>query len=337
MAQQIKINQHYVPRFYLDNFADEERFCAVFDKQHRKTTRKNNKSLCSSDHYYDLPATLDAGDEALFQVIENQLSKVEEIGQRMLQSIIKAVAGADAGLMHKPGVFKRLNGWQIRNLAGYIALQYLRTEAARELIRREHNAIGMECVIELAAKIDAAYDAKKVGRWSVNENWIKWYHILSMAEFRDYFHYFERKIFVIGVNSTRKSLITSDNPVVLAPHEYDDDPRLDSYGMRLVFPISPTIALCAYEHRFWNRLSVWDGQPKLLDEDEIDLFNEMQLLSSRKKIFGKTSADVGFAALLCDEYPNVFMFDHSGNPKSNPAERKRLVSSLLNDYEPHLV
>jgi hypothetical protein len=332
--QQLKINHHYVPRFYLDNFADGERFCAVFDKQHRKVTQRSNKSLCSSNHYYDLPATLDVSDQALFQVVENKLSKTEETGKRMLKAIMNGVGRADTNLMRLAGVFKRLNGWQIRNLAGYIALQYLRTESARELIRREHNAIGMDLVRAAAAKIDPTYDTKKLGTWAVSEDWVKWYHILAMFDFPEYSPYFERKIFIIGVNTTGKSLITSDNPVVLIPHEYDDDPRLDSYGMRLVFPISPTIALCAYEHRFWNRLSIWDGQPKVLEEQEIELFNEMQLLSSRKQIFGVNSADLNFAGPLCERYPDVFVYDQSGLPKSAPDERKRLVRSLLSDLEP---
>jgi Protein of unknown function (DUF4238) len=336
MTRQIKINQHYVPRFYLDNFADSERFNYVFDKQYRSIRRKPNKSLCSSDGYYDLPLTLDENNEVLFQIIENQLTKVETIGERMIQAILNGVAKVDLNLIRKPGTYKRLKGQQIHNLAGYIALQYLRTEAARELIRREHKATAHDFVKTVAERIVPSFDINKL-EWKVNENWIKWYHILLMADFKEYIKYFEKKIFIIAINRSSQALVTSDNPIALLPHEYDQDPKLDSTGMRLIFPLSPKVAICMCEPRYWGRrLREWDGQPMLIEEDEVELFNEMQLLNSQKQIYGQRSQDLEFALELCQRYPTVFMFDETGEPRSRPIDRQRLVYSLLEDAEYNL-
>jgi hypothetical protein len=57
---------------------------------------------------------LEVIDQPLFQVVENKLSKTEETGKRMLKAIMNGVGRADTNLMRLAGVFKRLNGWQIR-------------------------------------------------------------------------------------------------------------------------------------------------------------------------------------------------------------------------------
>lgn len=329
MTTQITVNQHYVPRFYLDNFANSQRFNWVFDKRHGSVRLKNNRSLCSSDHFYDLPATLGPDNVELLQIVERKLSQIEAIGERMIGAILKGAERLDLSHIQSPGSYERLNPFQIRNLSGFIALQYLRTEAAREMITRENYALAEDLVKSIAAEQGKSVDTAKFDL-KVSENWIKWYHIDSMMKFPEFTEYFEKKIFVIGLNRTSTPLVTSDNPVAMCPHEYDDCPALNSKGMRLLFPLSPQVIICMYDPSIWGRrMEPWDGRPMLLSKEDVSNFNNMQMLSSRRQLYARERDDLNFAKCLSTRHPRLFAFDQGRKPVSTESQRLHLVKSLM--------
>ena len=47
--------QHYVPRFYLSNWANEKGQIWVFDKSLKKSFQANIKDVASSNYFYDIP------------------------------------------------------------------------------------------------------------------------------------------------------------------------------------------------------------------------------------------------------------------------------------------
>ena len=47
--------QHYVPRFYLARFVDQEGFIWVFDKTQGRTFRVKPENIAGQNRFYDLP------------------------------------------------------------------------------------------------------------------------------------------------------------------------------------------------------------------------------------------------------------------------------------------
>lgn len=277
--KQVTINQHYVPQFYLRQFSSSpgKIWCCEHRSERFKQRERSIERVCSSEHFYDLPATLEDESSELFQIVEKQLCAVESIGKRFIRSCL---AGYEE-LVHqkfREEAIGRPPSRVFKNLAAYMAIQFLRTESARILVR-------------LSLDSDTEVDLARVGSslshadWCVNENWIKYYHIRCISDFRDYMQYFLKPIWRFGINQSRTPLWTSDNPVSLVgPHA--SSTRLDfrSYGLRIAFPLSPSIVLILHEPDRFSRMKHLDGKPLKLSEHDVNTLNQAQFNQSTRFI-----------------------------------------------------
>ena len=290
--QQITINQHYVPQTYLRRFQAGDKLIWSFDREKHSAGRRARaiKSVCSSDHYYDLPATLDRTSVEFFQRVEKDLQRVEDIGTRFLQSSVNGLSKI-LGQPIDPRQWQRPPIRLYKNLTDYVALQFLRTEAARKIVRIGLHDMTRQHMQEIADEIAPGVD---VSSWNfrVRENWIKYYHILTIYNFRDYGDYFYKKIWRFGINSTEHVLWTSDNPVAVLSQKPDSTrPDLEEHGVRIAFPLSPQLVLIMYEDKYYQRMASLDGKPISLSVDDVSELNELQFNQACRYVLSSSPFD----------------------------------------------
>jgi Protein of unknown function (DUF4238) len=82
-------------------------------------------------------------------------------------------------------------------------------------------------------------------------------------------------IWLFSVNCTSIPLWTSDNPIVIKPHE-DFGTGLASHGVQVIYPISPKHLLIMFESSFWSKLKSFDGMSATLSEEYVKSYNKLQ-------------------------------------------------------------
>lgn len=103
-------------------------------------------------------------------------------------------------------------------------------------------------------------------------------------------------IWLFGVNSTSISLCTSDNPIVIKPHE-DFGTGLASHGVQVVYPISSKHLLIMFESNFWNKLKSYDRMSITMSENDVKLYNKLQANQCYRQTY---SSDKNFELLLTE-------------------------------------
>src|SRR4030043_2483936 len=87
MNNEVK-NQHFVPRFYLSNFAQKNKIF-VFDKINNKVFPTNIEKIACKHFFYDIPKIIAYENDK--QVVEKRLAKLEEINAQVLKEFINEI------------------------------------------------------------------------------------------------------------------------------------------------------------------------------------------------------------------------------------------------------
>ncbi|OLO27525.1 hypothetical protein BTA37_25035 [Priestia megaterium] len=137
-SKELVKNQHYVPRFYLEHFSDDEESIHVYDKVELITFTSNAKKIANERFFYDLDFFSETGEivqKDINQVIETRLNKeYEEEFSNFLPLLIKKLD------TEKHFLLKR---HQKEICARFIAYQYIRTKRFREESFRVNTGIEL--------------------------------------------------------------------------------------------------------------------------------------------------------------------------------------------------
>jgi hypothetical protein len=312
--------QHWVPRFYLKGWANKKDQLCCFDKINQGSFSTNYKNVAGSTWFNDLFETRDADKPELYQAVEKLLSDIEgqcaplvEALRIMAKQLVHAWPGEPANLTQP------ITEKQRHLLSGFVALQHLRTEQFRREAAdsyTKYHQLALEKTLPIySPELDPA-------NWTVtiDENEIKKLHIEMLLDFQSYIPYFYEKFWVYGINVTGKPLITSDNPVVLFPtpiHPAIPFDGIASFGMRIIFPISPLISITMYDPEMYPNQRQHHCQLGFYTEQTVDDYNELQLRQCRRQIFS-TSDHFDFARSLCFAEPRICQPDDCRFPVHGP-------------------
>ena len=113
-------NQHYVPKIYLERFANAQKQIWVYDKFLRRKFQAHIRNIASEKAFYD-SAKMEAttGDKSF---IEKKLSKLEGEYGKQIQSLVDSL---------NSGAFSTLSLRQKLFFSLYIAVQLARTKESR--------------------------------------------------------------------------------------------------------------------------------------------------------------------------------------------------------------
>lgn len=267
--EQITINQHYVPRFYMKNFSTikkskkEEKVLIGF-YQFNQSLLKNNipiKSICSEDYFY--------GEDGK---IEKYLSTKETKWAKVIYDIINTneynLDSLQENLIKEFAVFQ-----YCRTLGTYNYQKDMMSEMLQKLVSYEVHDVDDEIVRSMV-------NEKVQNEWCTSD-------IIdmcdSLVESID-----DLNISIIRFDTTSK-LITSDMPIIIINPFCPDTVGLETVGIVILFPVSPNVIVVIYDGKIYNSCRPYMVIDK--EEDVINL-NKYQVISAEERIMSKNQNEL---------------------------------------------
>ena len=253
-----KKHQHYVPKFYMRNFANPKGLFMIHQISTQKTIGPvSYKSQCYENYFY--------GEDVVW---ENKLGEMESKWGVAFQDIIakKALTCAD-----------------IHAIKQFAMYQRQRTVAESKYRKQEHADILLECGKMLYAEKGWAFnrEAEKIckeraeNECTPSENLEIANRLINLID--------DLSIVILQYN-TKKGLISSDVPVVAINQFHSPSIGYSCMGLILLFPISPHQLVVLYDAKMYPR---FDGvlYAESGDENEVSHLNTLQLISAEKILF----------------------------------------------------
>lgn len=256
-------NQHYVPQFLLKNFSSKGgKFIWAFDRKEKYNIQNQIKEraikrVASEEYFYDQSKNSEIGS------YEYTLQKAEGISAPIIEKIIKTKK------------IENLTQEERMNLSFFIALQKLRTKG--QLLQTESFMNNFSKQMRDKANINSPKIEHKRIWFSMLEQSTKFYEVLF------------NKVWMLS--ESNNEFLISDNPVTLQNTTDRSEIRgtlgLDSYGIEIYLPISPSLTLCLFCEKMFSK-SGYDKKyiPNLQCEPEnIENLNSLQTAYSERFIF----------------------------------------------------
>lgn len=266
---------HYVPRFYLERFADPRGRVWTFDKSTDKVFAANPMKVARETGFYEAPGL---GAEMNQAAMENMLSELEA-------QVSRIITRWDQALGHpKPGI-KIVDDGDRDIMGTYLATQAFRTSEQRILL--EH---GLD-------KSSEDTDLRSI-------------HVVMLGSgyWRDAALAVSDFVWILALNDSGSPFYASDHPVVLRGNDHrclhiSQFPRP---GSELLFPLSASSMFYAYERKHWEKLAPFDGciSPVRFTNELVESDNQSQVAHSRRFVFCDRNA-FAFARAFCAEHPTV--------------------------------
>lgn len=304
MPDLVKI-QHWVPRCYLSAWADNKDKVWMFDRVSQKTAHPGVENIACGRHFYDTEKLKDTESPETLQAVEKLLSKIEgdcspylrRLGETAAQ-LVKMAHGEKVKI--KPPLSKMGR----KNLSCFMALQYLRTSDMRSF---QNESFSHLCQRILEETLPIQFPDLDPTKYSVKptDDYIKGLHLETILSCTEYAKYFHDKYWIFAININDEPFITSDNPVVKLPtklHPMIPHDGLDSFAMRIVYPISPKMAITMYDKKAFPPFAKWDGKPRYATSETVRQYNLLQLSNCSRQIYSSTD-EFEFAVQACAADP----------------------------------
>jgi hypothetical protein len=256
--------QHYVPRFYLKHFAeDNKKQLFVLDKISNSISQQNINDICEQNYYY----TFKEMDEYNF-MLEDHLSKKETKFSDVINMQIK---NTEDYYFHKTGVLKTPNHNEKRILLEFICYQILRVpkfiESLFSMNLPEFKRFNEE---------DGIIQNEKEIR-----NEIKKYVFPYLFDKVDFIISILNKKnwkFLILSNDLNATFISSDNPIMITNSDINSPIRgaLIDPMTEIAIPLSKNIALTLKQNELKYKLNY----TLINSSDYVDYANNLLIKNS---------------------------------------------------------
>jgi hypothetical protein len=279
--------QHYVPKFYLNGFADTSGMVWVFDKLKNSIFSSKPEGIAGENYFYDVPEL--ESSIGLNQPLEKAFWPHENEASQVIEYIDRAIFEEDFPPLHK-------NNRDV--LAMHLALQTVRTPKYRELLVEFFNQSDDEELGPLKQIFNS--DKRMIHAYTfANDEFI---NMLSEM--------ISGQIWLFARNGTDVPFYSSDNPVLYKTKDNKlwTSPKLPTeHGIQLVFPISPDCLLYVMEKEYWSSVTSYDGKisPVKFTEYMVEHENSGQVAMSKRFIFSCRN-DFMFAKSYCSTHPEMF-------------------------------
>ena len=297
--------QHYVPQFYLKQWANNKEQIYVYDKKQKKSFISNVKNIASSRFFYDFPEIdenkkVEIKDKLKkdgfeddyinnifeLQVLENNFSQLESIVSPLLKEKIKKIDDvsklSEEWIKHYP-IFTNDDK---KKFSSYIALQIVRTNKHKQFQRDMTNQLfeGIKKVYKNKTNYNLIIET--------DDDYHKWQYISTILPLTSKFsEILESYKWIVYRNFTNMPYYTSDSPVV----EFGQlgNSGLKEKGVEIRFPLNSKYELIIYEPTFiyeqYNLLDI--DNIHILDNtlDNVKQSNDLQIQDSHSQIYTDVS------------------------------------------------
>lgn len=287
-----KKRQHYVPQFYMRNFADSNGLFMVHHVTKKKTIGPiPYKNQCYENYFY--------GEDGIW---ENKLGQMETMWGIVFQKSI---------------THKNLTGPDIQSLKEFALFQRQRTVAESEYRKQEQTDILIECMQMICANHSLIFDKeaenpciKKAQSMHIpSQNLELASQFLTSIDDLD--------LLILHYN-TKRSLISSDVPVVAINPFHPPSIGYCCMGLILLFPLSPHHLVVLYDAKMYPRFKNI-SYAECNDENEVSNLNTLQLLSAE---------EILFAAPHSTSENDLFVFTESEWESRKINREQRALSAL---------
>lgn len=224
MAQDKVAREHYVPRAYLDAFANAKKQCNVFDKINGKFFVANVQKVLSERYLYDFDKELTAG----FPEVDEQA--VEKILGMTFDRYWKNVA---QNIESNYQWFSLKYSWHFLDVYRCAAVQMIRTPKGKKNLLNIYNRVYGKSTDERFENILLAKELLNI----IDDNMKS---VLLEMLLNEYGH------ITIGINDTKTLFVTSDNPLFTMPYIWDEKRK----EMMLIYPVTPTRCLIFHKRNY---------------------------------------------------------------------------------------
>lgn len=257
-----KKKQHFVPRFYLKRFADENGLIDIYHINRSECYRKvNHKDQCKKTYFYGTDLEW-----------ENRLSKMESDWNTVFTKIDKK---------------SDLTSEDLKQIKLFALFQRQRTSGEFEYRYNERLKLYELYAQKLFAHKGWIFDdeAKKEIKKHVDES-------ISPSEMLEFAQHMQKYIEDLDVRiieySTKKHLIISDVPVISLNPFHSPSIGYGCVGLVILFPISPNVLISIYDPKMYRQICT-DRYVTLSNEAEIVTLNNLQFVSAEEILLGNES------------------------------------------------
>lgn len=293
-------NQHYIPQFYLKQWANKEQLF-VYDKKRSKSFQSNVKNIASSRFFYDFPEIDEIMKDKIRiqlkkdgfeddyiddffqeQVLENSFSELESIVASLLNQKIKKIddvhALSEEWIKNYP-IFTKEDK---KIFAHYIASQLVRTS--------KQKFFQEDVTTQLFDGMKRIYKNKTNDNLEieVDNDYNEWQFLSNILPLTfEFSKILESYKWIIYRNFADMPFYTSDSPVT----QYGKLGKsgLKEKGMEIRFPLNPKYELIIHEPTFlYEQYSLLDiDKINILDAafDNIQQSNDLQIQNSESQIY----------------------------------------------------
>jgi hypothetical protein len=263
-------HHHYVPRFYLRRFVNENHQLWVFDKSSGKIFQTTCENIAGENQFYWNQELKEQGHDPL--TLEKQFADLEADAAGITNDWFRQFGRGDKLII--PKINRDI-------ISLYIATQLLRTAEARNRI------------VEFSQLINPAYDAEQDARQL---------HISLIWDEGLVEHMRKRIrscIWIFGRNESEIPFLTSDHPVLIKNYsntQWLSGPVVNEKGMYIVFPLTPTLIMYAKDPKYWKPIKLFSNSatPVVFDEHMVNHENSGQIGMSNRFVFSNKN-DFNFA------------------------------------------
>jgi hypothetical protein len=263
MVMSIPKLHHYVPRFYLNYFADSNEQFWIWNKDSESVFKGNPYGVAAENHFYRIPEFIGTETDPLF--LERNLALLEGKVARILKDWFER--------LDKLSPMEELDiDEETRHTISYfIAVQFFRTAEQRD-------------ILTLFAETKGGY----VGPISSDEKIDLHTYFLCTSELVfDVTSRIEQSIWMFGRNNSEVPFWTSDNPICFKTGDnkmWLKGPGIMSEGTYAVYPLSPKYVLYCKEPTFWNDIKIMNNKlsPVEFDSDMVEHENAGQVFSAKR-------------------------------------------------------
>ncbi len=285
-----KTKQHYVPKFYMKNFANGKLFNLYNYKQNLMKNDIPYASQCYKNNFYGKD-----------KKTENELSILETKWSVAIKNVLE----------HSNGI----NIEDERLIKQFCCYQYLRTEKAVEQTKYslyEAYKKMIPIILQFEGMTATEQQIEKYAFKYANdlnvEKSVKNY--IKIAK-ENYKMLYSLKL-VILENQTDIEFITSDNPIIIG-NEFQSENGLgiNSIGVYFLFPISPSKYVLIYDDKIYTKIF---GNI-VLNKNQVQMLNISQLQNCLENIFSATYNGVNFIKSYiiskCGEIRKYILTEHN--------------------------
>lgn len=298
--------QHFVPQLLLRRFADKNERLFVYNMAADKSFASTVRDTGHENHFLSVPA-LDGGD--------GPGAYCEQLFQKYEAPAVAAIYGIEQAIARKAQTV--LTNSSRDALARFIALQYLRTPAAREQSLQVEELTTRVLAEELATHnnfdtSDPAIRAHIEALAHVDPAQAAANHVertLQPAFIDEVGERLARHLWLFTLNVTASPLYAADHPVAIHGHADRQGRGLGpcSYGAEVVFPLSSTLQLSLIDRAFIKseapELEALDASLYAhLTPANVEFERSLQVLSAQQFVYCSID-DFGLARAMCAKYP----------------------------------